>query len=189
VAVAVPAESRLSELEAVIERGIDTFVEVGTALREIRDAGLYRHQYNSFEDYCRERWGMSRPRAYQYIQAAEIVAALPVSTTVDNEAQARELMPLRDDPEAMAGALARAQEIAGPDPITAADVRQPIDPEMWRTLKGVIDALAAFAANDAARIAATVPDRRRAATARRLRQLGTYLGRIAWLLEGQEGNR
>lgn len=35
-------ESRLGELEIRIERGLKTFIEVGTALMEIRESRLYR---------------------------------------------------------------------------------------------------------------------------------------------------
>jgi hypothetical protein len=92
-----PAESRtLQQLEAVIESGLRTFVEVGVALMEIRERRLYREQgFTTFEDYCLERWKMSRPRAYQLMEAAYVVGNL--STIVDkpkNEAQARELAPL-----------------------------------------------------------------------------------------------
>lgn len=65
--------TRLQELEQVIERGLETFVEVGNALREIRDAKLYKNTYSSFEEYCRVRWDMSRPTAYEYMQAAAYV--------------------------------------------------------------------------------------------------------------------
>lgn len=86
---------RLKECETVIERGLDTFYDVGNALSEIRDSRLYRMQYGTFEDYCRQRWDMSRPRAYQFIDAAAVINNL--STMVDtpgNERQARELAPL-----------------------------------------------------------------------------------------------
>jgi hypothetical protein len=86
---------RFKECEKVIERGLDTFYEVGNSLTEIRDARYYRMEFSSFEDYCRERWDMSRPRAYQLMGAAAVLDNL--STIVDkptNEAQARELAPL-----------------------------------------------------------------------------------------------
>lgn len=83
----------LAEHEAVIERGIQTFYEVGIALADIRDQKLYRADHGTFEEYAEKRWQMSRPRAYQLIEAAAVV-----STTVDiglpapeNERQAREL--------------------------------------------------------------------------------------------------
>jgi len=89
----------LIEHERTIERGLKTFVEVGRALAAIRDGRLYRTEYASFEAYCDVRWAISRPRAYQLIEAAEVV-----STTVDtgyrppaNEAQARELARASSD--------------------------------------------------------------------------------------------
>jgi len=53
----------------------------------------------TFETYCRERWGFSRQRGHQLIEAAQVAGSL--STTVDtpNERQARELVPLLDEPE------------------------------------------------------------------------------------------
>jgi hypothetical protein len=61
LAVLAPDESqRLAELEAVVERGLTTFIEVGEALREIRDARLYKASHGTFEAYLRERWAISR---------------------------------------------------------------------------------------------------------------------------------
>lgn len=100
-AVPVALESveheRLARLEAVIARGMDTFMEVGTALGEIRDARFYRFTHPTFEDYVRERWGMSRARAYQLMDGATV--ARIVSTVVDtpapaSEAVAREMAPM-----------------------------------------------------------------------------------------------
>ena len=73
---------RLTELETVIERGLQTFVEVGNALMEIRDGRLYRAEYDTFENYCWERWGMGASRARQLISAAEIVENLKSVTMV-----------------------------------------------------------------------------------------------------------
>lgn len=85
--------AELAEAEEVIERGIQTFTEVGNALLKIRDGRLYRADFGTFEDYCRERWGFSRPRAYQLIEAADVVSTI-VDTGLPapaNEGQAREL--------------------------------------------------------------------------------------------------
>ena len=80
------------------ERGLGTFVEVGTALLAIRDGRLYRETHGSFEEYCRERWGWNRARADQMIRASIIVTELDtnVSTPPRNEAQARELARIPD---------------------------------------------------------------------------------------------
>lgn len=92
-ALTEPECSELAHCEAVIERGRQAFVEVGNALLAIRDKRLYRSTHDTFEGYCRERWDISRPRAYQLIEAAQLVSGL--STNVDkppaNEGQAREL--------------------------------------------------------------------------------------------------
>jgi phage N-6-adenine-methyltransferase len=89
------ATDRLLECERVIERGLNTFVEVGAALLEIRDSRLYKDSYSTFEDYCRERWGMQRHYANRLISAAEVTNNLvPIGTIPANEAQARPLVGL-----------------------------------------------------------------------------------------------
>lgn len=67
----------LPELEGVIGRGLATFVEVGTALAEIRERRLYRDSHGDFDSYCRERWGFGRSYADRQIAAARVVAELP----------------------------------------------------------------------------------------------------------------
>ena len=52
-----------AEAEKVIEKGLDTFVEVGTKLREIHKNRWYREKYSSFEKYCLSRWSISRSHA------------------------------------------------------------------------------------------------------------------------------
>lgn len=84
---------RLKHCEKVIERGLETFYEVGNALAEIRESRLYRISFGSFEDYCRERWNMSRFYAHRLIDAAQVVDnLLPMGNIVPNcERQAREI--------------------------------------------------------------------------------------------------
>jgi hypothetical protein len=61
---------RLARCEVVIQRGLETFLEVAEALLEIRDGHLYRSSgWCRFDDYCRERWRMSASRARQLIGA------------------------------------------------------------------------------------------------------------------------
>ena len=137
-APAAPAESgsravaSLAELEAVIERGRQTFVEVGLALLEIRDRRLFREQgYPTFTDYCRQRWRFTPVRAVQLIQAAEIARALTIvsAPVPENEAQARALVPLKGDPGAVAEVWREARAAAparedGTPRVTAALVRE-----------------------------------------------------------------
>lgn len=85
----------LRDAEQVIKAGLETFVEVGQALAEIRDSRLYRNTHGTFEAYCQERWGMDRVSAHRTIEAAEIVLSIdndaPKPTNVG---QARELSGL-----------------------------------------------------------------------------------------------
>jgi hypothetical protein len=59
--------ARLRERETVIERGLETFLEVGNALEEIRTSRLYRQTYPTFQAYVRDRWAILLSRANQLI--------------------------------------------------------------------------------------------------------------------------
>jgi hypothetical protein len=125
----------LAHYEQIIERGIKTFVEVGHALLVIRDQQLYRQDYATFEDYLRQRWDLSRPYAYQLMDAsvvvehlsagADIVAMHGMATTDTilpaNEAQARPLTSL--SPEQQQEVWKEAVETAPPSGITAKHVQ------------------------------------------------------------------
>jgi hypothetical protein len=91
-----PAEfKRLLELEAVIDRGMTTFVDVGLAMLSIRDEKLYRKGYATFERYVNARWNITRGRAYQLITAG----LLHTQVDIQNERQARELKRLETPTE------------------------------------------------------------------------------------------
>lgn len=103
LALASPAEHlspserrRLSALESIIRKGVETFYDVGSALREIRESKLYRQQFDTFENYCDSRWGFQASRARQLIGSADVVDNLKSVTTVTpaNERQVRELAAL-----------------------------------------------------------------------------------------------
>ena len=46
-------EQALKKYEEIISKGLNTFLEVGHALAEIRDRRLYRATHDTFEPYCR----------------------------------------------------------------------------------------------------------------------------------------
>lgn len=121
----------LAEAEAVIERGIKTFIEVGEALASVRDNRLYRADFATFEDYCRERWGFSRQRALQLIDASEVATTIVVTglPAPANEAQARELAPLLSSPGEMRAAFEDAIERSDGKP-TAAVIREVVRERM-----------------------------------------------------------
>lgn len=122
-ALTAPERADLADQEASIESGAE---QVARALTEIRDRRLYRDGYSTFEDYCRERWGMTHRHVNRKIIAAEVADALesagagPIGPIP--EGQARELSDLRDDPESLRGIYDRASASTG-GRVTAAALR------------------------------------------------------------------
>ena len=113
----------LAECERVIERGMQTFVEVGEALAKIRDSRLYRETHATFEAYCRERWGFTRMRASQLIESAK--ASSSVNNCLQTESQARELSKV--EPERREEVVGRAREATGGN-LTAKSIREASSP-------------------------------------------------------------
>jgi len=95
-------EQRALDLaENTIAKGLKAFVAVGLALLEIRDRKLYRAGYDNFETYCAVRWQMSRPRAYQLCNAAEVIGDLStkvykIGLLPEHETHIRPLTRLKD---------------------------------------------------------------------------------------------
>jgi hypothetical protein len=114
-------QAELEGLEKVIKSGWKTFLEVGEALAQVRDKGLYKDKYDKFEDYWRIELGYSRTYAYNLIGSAEVNEQLSSIEDFDvkplNESQLRELIPV---PEAKrAEAWKSAVKLAGDAPLTA----------------------------------------------------------------------
>jgi len=126
----------LAECESVIERGLATFVEVGQALMEIRERRLYREQYETFEDYCRERWGWVASRARQLIAAAEVAKTVTMVTLPPpNERQARELVPLLRQDEAKVIEVWRELREQYGEEVTAARVKNLVSKRLERIVR------------------------------------------------------
>jgi hypothetical protein len=122
--------TELETHEAVIARGFDTFVEVGEALVAIREGRLYREQYGTFEQYCRDRWGFSGERARQLMRSAEVIDNLSQSPTQvgvlpTNEREARPLIRL--EPEEQREAWQRAVDTAPNGKITVGHVQRVVN--------------------------------------------------------------
>lgn len=120
--------TRLAHCEAVIKRGLNTYVSVGLALMEINEARLYRGSHPTFEQYVRERWDCSRDYAYKLIRAAATAKSLRdvdpgLQSEPETEKQARPLT--RVEPEVAAKAWEKAVEENGPQP-TAEQVEQAV---------------------------------------------------------------
>ena len=128
----------LHEREKIIERGSRVFVEVGTALAEIKnyENGVLVRRYGGFDQYCKERWGFGLTYGYRLMDAAKVVmelsprgenaaeAVLPTS-----EKQVRELTRL-ESPEHRREAWKKTVEGAGGNPIRASDVRKTVNAVM-----------------------------------------------------------
>jgi len=139
----------LVEHEKTISRGLHTFIEVGEALQEIRDKRLYRTEFQSFEGYCKLKWGMGSKYAYRLIGGAEVAGNL-VSSIGDTalpakEAHTRELSKLA--PEAQPVAWLKAVQKAGSaEAVTAEIVARAVDevlgkvgrfdPKLWYAYDG-----------------------------------------------------
>ena len=118
----IPDEERLSQLEKVIGQNLKAFYEVGLALQEIRDKGLYKLQgYSRFEDYCRTHWDMGRHYAYSQMESSVVVGNLLSNGQQflpKNERQARALarLPLEQQPKAWERVLEIAPQKVSSEP-------------------------------------------------------------------------
>ena len=95
----------LEDCEAVISRDMGAVLRVGLALKRIREGkwkdgdktreGLYKKTHDTFEEYLKDRWDISRPRGYQMIEAAEVAENLSTNgrqkTLPTSERQTRPL--------------------------------------------------------------------------------------------------
>jgi hypothetical protein len=74
--LSVTEQETLDSYEKIIETGLKTFIEVGNALYQIKSNKLYRSGFTTFEAYCKDRWQLKRQRAYELMNAAEVVVQL-----------------------------------------------------------------------------------------------------------------
>jgi len=119
--------AQLYDYEKAIERGLDTFVEVGQALASIRDGRLYRYRYRTFEDYVRERWKMSVRHAHRLVEGAEIAAnLLPPPPAPDNSSKVTNWSPPRNESQVrpLQGLPASGQQAVWQEAVKAAPAGQ-----------------------------------------------------------------
>lgn len=117
----------LYEHEKVIEQGLASFIDVGCSLIAIKADAKYRHLgYDTFEDYCRERWNIGSSQRARLMSAATIATELMQSSPIgelpapQREAQVRPLAAVPADERA--DVWAEAVEAAGGDQPTAKQV-------------------------------------------------------------------
>lgn len=113
----------LESLEKVIERGVESFLATGSALKEIRDQRLYREDFKSFDAYVKSRWCFQRDYADKLIDSSETKQKVHTmvgtfgADKIQSERQLRELKSVPD--ESLAEVIAKAAEIAGDGALTA----------------------------------------------------------------------
>ncbi len=121
----VAAQISLEDAEAIIERHVHSFIEVGNALMRIRDDGLYRQAgFDGFVEYLESKpWGIGANAAYKQIDAARVYTIVQTP----NEAQARELAPLtrKATPEVVQQVYAEVVQETNGQP-TAAAIREKV---------------------------------------------------------------
>ena len=102
---------RLEQLESEIESGIRS---VGKALMEIRDSKAYLDHHNTFEEYCKERWGFTDRHARELISAetvrAKIGTFVPVETLKTEHLLAISSVPANKQGQVAASVLAECEE-------------------------------------------------------------------------------
>jgi protein gp37 len=122
-------EDQLAESEAIMERGLSSFLEVGRELMKIRAHELYKTSgYRSFSDYLMARWpDLGRAYADRVIAATRVVDNLaPIGGTLPvSESQVRPLTVL-EAPEQLE-AWQRVLEKTGKKPVTAKLVEQTVE--------------------------------------------------------------
>lgn len=123
-ALSTSAVAKRKKLEAVVDAGQQTFVEVGNALKELRDEKLYRDTHKTFDAYVQERFGIKKSQAYNLIDAAGVTENVHNCGQISNEGQARELA--KAPPEQQQAVVDKAAEIAESTgkKVTAATIKQ-----------------------------------------------------------------
>jgi ParB family chromosome partitioning protein len=115
----------LERCEVVIKQGLNTFIEVGEALFIIRDKRLYRREFNTFEDYCQQKWSLGKRYVNQLIQASEVISNLGAMAPIlpESERQVRPLTSLEPEIQKEVWKEVVKQSEETRQPITAARVQ------------------------------------------------------------------
>ncbi len=86
---------RLDQLEDIVSKNLRAYYEVGIALLEIRESRLYRNGYETFEDYCRDRWDMGINYSEKIMNSAKVIDNLKSRTNGTTQPQSeRQTRPL-----------------------------------------------------------------------------------------------
>ncbi len=125
-------KKHLENLEDVINNHIDSFISCGKALSIIWKRKLYRKTHKTFDEYCSEKWQLSRSHVYRQIEAFKVSENVSHGGQNDhkpNERQARELakVPVDKQQEVWDLAVAEAPEKNGKPKVTGVQVKKIVD--------------------------------------------------------------
>ena len=98
-------------------------------MKEINEGKHYKDQYSSFESYCKDRWGISRDKAYRLIFAydeRERLSSIGNTILPINESQTRILKRLKGE-EDRAQCWKNVVEKANGEKITARLISEVVD--------------------------------------------------------------
>ena len=121
----------LAECKSIVNQGIHSFVEVGSALKLIKDQRLYRGTHETFEQFVKEKWDFGRAYAYRLIGSAETMATLsPIGDILPaNESHVRALLQfsVEDRPKVWKTVVKRLPTSDGKPVISAKEIEHAID--------------------------------------------------------------
>lgn len=102
-------------------------MDMASAFEAIRDERLYRETHSTFEDYCRERWGLTRQHVNRLVAGARVVQELEPRGSIQPTTE-KQVRPLRalPDPEDRAETWQDAVDAAGGQP-TARQVEEAVE--------------------------------------------------------------
>jgi hypothetical protein len=122
--ISIEESTRLIALEKVVTNGLQSWIEVGEALIEIRDSRLYRIEAKTFEEYCQSRFKMGKAHAHRLMTAAPIAKDLSPIGHI-KESVIREIAKVA--PERRAEVFAAATEAAAGHVPTAREIKQVVE--------------------------------------------------------------
>ncbi|BBO74437.1 hypothetical protein DSCW_18540 [Desulfosarcina widdelii] len=105
-------------LEKIVEDNLVTWMQVGLALKEIKERELYRTTHDSWEQYVKDRFDIARSTSYQLTSGVEVVenvrnADIEFPFFPEKEALVRPLTKLEpeEQPRAWKLAIDRARDM------------------------------------------------------------------------------
>lgn len=138
-------KQRLNQLEKIVVENFKTFVQVGQALAEINERKLYRTKSKTFERYCKVLFDIGKRRAYELIDAAEVVENVRHGAHFQGEAERflpnneRQVRPLAKlGPDQQVAIWQAAVESAPNGKVTGSHVKKVVNKFIGEKIKNVI---------------------------------------------------